>query len=487
MIDSFDKKIGKAAKWSSITEILAKIVAPISSMILARLLVPEVYGVVTSINMVISFSDLFTDAGFQKFLIQHKFSDETELNRTTNVAFWTNLGISLLIWCIIILFSTPIADLVGSPGKEFVLCVACISLPLTSFSSIQNARFKRDMDFKTLFGVRMIAIIVPFVVTIPLAYFTRNYWALVIGTIIINLSNAILLTIRSAWKPQLFFNIKVLKEMLDFSLWSMMESILAWLINWGDTFIVGKYLSTYYLGLYKTSMTTVNQIIGIVSAATVPVMLTALSRLQNDDEKFRKTYYSFNFVTGIFLLPMGVGMYVYRNVICSILLGQNWNEAANFMGIWGLVSSVAILYNSFNGNVLISKGKPKISVIIQILQIVAIVPAVYCSMQISFDCLAYSRALVRLVGMIIFICVVWKMYGLSLFKCIKQSCGIICATTIMGICGVVFTHLELNTVVEFVTIFICIIVYFGIAMMFPSIRKLIIPFINSVFNKIKKS
>lgn len=94
--------------------------------------------------------------------------------------------------------------------------------------------------------------------------------------------------------------------------------------------------------------------------------------------------------------------------MCMILLGSDWLEAADFMGIWGLISAIAILFNSYNGDVLIAKGRPKISVIIQIIQIVVIIPSVYLSMKVNFTCLSYTRALVRVVGMVLFVITVWK-------------------------------------------------------------------------------
>ena len=180
-----------ATRWSTITEIVAKLVSPITSMILARLLTPEAFGVIATINMVISFADMFTDAGFQKFLIQHQFKDEQELNQNTTVAFWTNLIISLIGWLIIAIFSENIAELVGNPGLGNVIVIAAVSLPLTSFSSIQMSRYKRNFDFKTLFYVRIVGVCVPIFVTVPLAFVTRSFWALVIGTIVGNLVNAI--------------------------------------------------------------------------------------------------------------------------------------------------------------------------------------------------------------------------------------------------------------------------------------------------------
>jgi PST family polysaccharide transporter len=150
MQEDLGKKIGNATKWSSITEISAKLVAPISSMVLARLLTPEAFGVVATINIIISFADMFTDAGFQKYLIQHRFKSEEDRFQSVTVAFWTNLFFSLLLWGIIAVFRDQIATLVGNPGLGNVIVIACVTLPMTSFSSIQMALFKRDFEFKII-------------------------------------------------------------------------------------------------------------------------------------------------------------------------------------------------------------------------------------------------------------------------------------------------------------------------------------------------
>lgn len=112
---AFNEKIQNATKWSSITEIIAKLISPITNMILARLLAPEIFGIVATVTMVFSFADMFTDAGFQKFIVQRKFEDDKELFKYANVAFWANLFVSVIFWIIIAIFSNQIADLVGCP------------------------------------------------------------------------------------------------------------------------------------------------------------------------------------------------------------------------------------------------------------------------------------------------------------------------------------------------------------------------------------
>lgn len=316
-------------------------------MVLARLLTPEAFGVVATINIIISFTDMFTDAGFQKYLIQHEFVSNDDREQSTTVAFWTNLGISLFLWGIIIIFREQISALVGSPGLGNTLAIACVVLPMTSFSSIQMALFKRDFDFKSLFYARIIGVCIPIFVTIPFAFWLRSYWALIIGTIVKNLSDAIVLTIRSKWKPHWYYSFEKLHEMFAFSMWTLFEQISIWLTSYIGTFIVGIYLTSYYVGLYKTAMTTVLQFTTLITSATTPVLFSALSRLNNDKDSFNEMFLRFQRMVGIFIIPMSIGMFLYRDFITRILLGSQWMEASMFVGLWGLTSSLGILLNNY--------------------------------------------------------------------------------------------------------------------------------------------
>ncbi len=168
--ENLNSKVVNATKWSVITEVAAKFVAPITTMVLARLLTPDAFGVLVTAQMVISFAEIFTDAGFQKYIVQHEFEDDDDKYKSTAVAFWSNLIMSLVIWLGISLFANHIAGFVGCEGNGIVIAISCVCIPLAAFSSIQMALFKREFDFKTLFWVRIVGIFVPFVVTIPLAF-----------------------------------------------------------------------------------------------------------------------------------------------------------------------------------------------------------------------------------------------------------------------------------------------------------------------------
>lgn len=472
-MSEFNTKIVTATKWSSITEIVAKLVTPITSIILARLLTPEAFGVVTTLTMVITFAEIFTDAGFQKYLIQHEFVDDTDRDQSTNVAFWSNLIMSLAIWAIIAVFADPLAAMVGNPGLGHVLIIACVSIPLAAFSSIQMALYKRDLDFKTLFKVRIAGICIPLLVTVPLAFYLRSYWALVIGTIVSNAANAILLTVYSKWKPRFYYSFLKLKEMFSFSAWSVVEAVSIWLTGYVDIFIIGVYLNEYYLGLYKTSMTVVGQIMGLITAATTPILFSSLSRLQTDEQAFQTLFFKFQKLVGLLVIPIGVGIFCYSDLITKILLGNQWLEASSFIGLWGLTSAITIVLSHYSSEVYRAKGRPRLSVLAQVLHIVVLLPAVLIAVKYGFETLSVTRALVRLELIFVNLIIMYIVVKISPWKMFKNISYSILATLIMAVVAFLIKDVYDAIWWQFVSVVICTLVYFIVIIVPSSNRQLL--------------
>ena len=473
MSNHLQKKIINATKWSTITEVMAKLVAPISTMVLARLLTPEAFGVVATLNMVIAFAEIFTDAGFQRYLIQHEFKDEYSKDESTNVAFWSNLMMSFVLWGTIAIFCEPLATLVGSPGLGNVLTVACISIPLAAFSSIQTALFKRSLDFKTLFWRRLAITLVPLCVTIPLAFWLRSYWALVVGTIVTNIVNVVLLTIKSNWRPRFYYSFILLKEMFSFCSWSIVDSVLVWATRYIDIFFIGRALDTYYLGLYKTSISTVGQFTSLITAAILPVIMPALSQLQNNLPELKVTLLRFQKYTAVILLPIGVGIYMFCDLITVVMLGNQWISAAPFIGLWGLMEVTTVIFARFCSIVYPSIGKPKVSVIVQALHLVVLFPAIIISGHYGFKALYVTRSWVRLEGVAVNLVVLYILIKQSSWQMFTNILPEIFSCIMMAIVAYILINLSNSIVWSFVWIFICVTVYFFFLSLFPKDKAIL--------------
>ena len=360
---------------------------------------------------------------------------------------------------IIIVFREQLASLVGNPGLGHVLVIACISLPLTSFSSIQRGLYQRELDFRTLFLVRIVGICIPIVVTIPAALVTRSYWALIIGTIVKNLSDAVIMTVRSKWKPKLYYRFTLLKEMFSFSCWTLVEQTTIWLSTYIGTFIVSTFLSSYHIGLYKTSMTTVNQFTTLITTSTAPVLFSSLSRLQDDMAEFQNMFLKFQRFIGSVSIPLCVGMFMYKSLVVDILLGKQWYESIDFVGWWSLSGAVVII-GQYCSEVYRAKGKPKLSTLAQVLFLVCSVPALYWGASRGYEQLCIAQTLSRLSIVAIHMVLMKIVMGFSIVKLINNILPCFSSSFVMFVVGMLLQRVSGSFIWSLVSILACICCYF---------------------------
>ena len=456
------EKSSSALKWSSLGEIIAKIITPISNLILARLLTPEAFGVVATVTMLISFADTLSDSGFQKFLIQNEFKNSKDYNKSIKVAFTSNLIFSVLLWILIIIFNEKLATLVGNPGLGSIFIISGISLMITSFVSIYSAVLKRSFDFKKLFYARIANAVVPLVITIPLALLKFSFWSIIIGNITGNLVSAIVLGIISKIKLSIYFDIDSFKEMLSFSFWSLIESIGTWLTSYIGTFIVGIYLNTYYLGLYKTTMTSINGIFAIITSATTAVLFSTLSRLQKNRNEYNKTYLEFINIVSIVIIPIGFGIFAYSDFVTKILLGEQWLEVIPFVGIYALMCSFTLVLGQYCSEYFRGIGKPKYNVLMNFLHLIVLIPVLIITSKKGFEYLTFWRSIVKVEQIAVYWFILLLFCELNPLKLLKSTWKSIVCSLLMLILAFGLRAISTNFLFELLSVVLCIAVYFVI-------------------------
>ena len=480
MDEVVDSKVSKATIWSIIGEFSRKLISPITSMLLARLLTPDDFGIVAAINIIISFADMFTDAGFQKYIVQHEFKDDEEYILSKNVAFSLNLIISLILWAILIVFKYPFSRLIGCEDYANVLIVAGFSLILTSFSSIQMATFRRSLYFKPIFLARVISAVIHLIVAVPTALITHSYWALIFGSISENLANAVILTIMSSWKPKLFFKYDTFKNMFSFSIWTLCEQITIWFSTHMSIFIVGRYLTSYYLGLFNNSITTVNQLTTLLSSTFAPVLFSVLSRLQDNQNEYLRMYMKYMRIIACFTVPLCVGIYAYKELIVSIMLGKQWGEATSFIGYLALSGSIKFV-GQYTSEIYRSLGKPKLSTLVQILYIVVSIPVLTYSAKQGFEEVCTAEVLLKFVIIVIhclMIVFVLKMPLIS-FTLNVMPCYI--SAGIMLISSNILRMISGSDLWQFISVGLSGLIYFAVLWIAKNYREEIIkPFKNKI-------
>lgn len=351
---------------------------------------------------------------------------------------------------------------------------------------IQNCIIKKRLDFKKLFYVRIPAALVPLLITLPLALLGLDYWSLVIGNIAGVAVRSVLLILMGGYKPKLYFSCFQLKYMLKFGILTMLDGLAVWATNWIDSLLIAGYMTEYQLGLYKNSVGIITTLFAIVTATLTPVMYSSLSQVQEDDKAFSDMFTGMQKILCMLLLPLGLGVFLYRDLATEIILGSKWNDATFIIGVTAISLALRTIFVSFNSDAYRAKGKFYIPLILQIIDLAILIPTCVVSTKIGFEALVYARAIVRLDLIIPGFILLYTVCKISPLKILKNLYPSMISSLVM--CGVALGLQQLSNtwIWSAVSIVLCAIVYFLILCLFKEDRKIICSFTSNAVKIFKK-
>ncbi|MDM1447994.1 oligosaccharide flippase family protein [Myroides odoratimimus] len=342
---SLVKEAVRASFWSSLTEVVLKLISPLVFLILTRILLPEDFGIVAIATNLLSFIYIIADLGLSKVIIQFK-GDNYECNKVYNVAFYTNLCIGLILFCFVFFGSDYIANLYNQHEASDVIKLMSLQIIFFSFSSVQNAIKRKQLEFKFLFYTRLVTVVIPACISIPFAFSGYGYWAIVYGSTSGALLASIVTWIFTDWKPSFFWCNKVFIKLLGKSVWSSLEQLLVWLPMFLDTFLISNYLSKTELGFFTTSKTLFTTVMGVSLAAIIPVLYSTLSKISvNDKVSYLNTLMIVQKLIFIIAAFCGVGVFMFRNEVESIFFTEKWHGINIIIGLMFLIMSFEYFFS----------------------------------------------------------------------------------------------------------------------------------------------
>lgn len=422
---------GKAVgslKWSALMEVVSRTAQPIVFVVLARLLTPNDFGVVATAMIAISFSQMFWDAGLSKALIQTREAPED----AAHVVFWTNVVLGLLIYLLLFTAAPAIALFFNSPASGPVLRVLGIQIVIASLTSVQQALFVRDLDFRGLFWIKLFTAFISGMFSIPLALYGYGVWALVAGTLAGQVLNLYLLWKRSTWRPQFSYDVVLARSLFSFGFWVLLESFGAWLITWGDNLIVGRFLGVHDLGVYRTGWLLVTIIFGLVLNPFLPVLYPTFSRLQDDLPALKNTFHRVNRVVSALALPMGTGLLLVGQEVVALLFGEKWHGLGFVLSVLGLTCSISWLI-SLNTELYRAMGRPDVNTRILWIYLLFFLPSLYFAARFGIEAFTFTRLALVLIGVPIQVYFCVRMLRVSPFYLWQEGKPMILSTIIMAV------------------------------------------------------
>lgn len=361
MSEDIKRKSLKGATWSFIESASTKLIQFVIGVIMARLLMPEDYGIVAIIFVFITISQVFIDGGFATTLIQDK--QKTERDYSTVYTF--NIILSIICY-LILFFSAPYISQFYDNDVTIYLRVQSLGIIIFSFSAIHKVRITVNVDFKAIAKVTVISVLVSGILGIILAYNGFGVWSLIGQYLISALMTSFLYIILQRWKPVCFFDILSFKRLFPFGIRLLAANIIDRIYSNLYPIIIGKICTPIQLGYYSRAeqfaSVPANTCVDVFSRVTFPIM----SKI-NDENQLVAVYRKYISLTSYFYFPLILILLILSKPLVLILLTDKWSSIIILMQI--LCCGFLLEHiSSINRNLIYVKGRAELALKLEIIK-----------------------------------------------------------------------------------------------------------------------
>lgn len=351
-------EIFKGALWTFLFRLIDRGLGLISTLVLARLLVPADFGLIAMATSVTAVIELVTAFGFELALIQH-----ADPKRVHYDSAWTlNLITAGVGAAVITALAWPAAAFYGEPRLVAVMLVLAGSMLLGGLENIGTVDFRRRMDFQGEFRFMSGRRLSGFIVTVTMAFVTGSYWALLAGTVISRFVGVVLSYLLQPYRPRL--SLGAARDLIRFSGWTLFSSVMIAGIQRSPHFAIGKLSGPQDLGLFVLAMDLGTMPTTELAAPVNRSAMAGYARLANDPPAFRNVFLDVGSMVALVALPAGVGLAVLAEPLIMLVLGAKWAGVVPLLQVLAF-SGVLVALGSNNGVACIASGKPHLNTWIQ--------------------------------------------------------------------------------------------------------------------------
>lgn len=330
-----DGVVASGARWLAVGQVLLQIVKLAVSVVLARLIAPDEFGLLALALVVSDFLErVLGDTGTSSALIQRRALSQ----QLVSSVFYFNLLIGV-VTCGVLAGSAPLlASVLGDGRAAPVLRGLGFTFVLLSLGLVQRAVLRRSLSFAALAKADVVNAIVQGVVSIVLAVQGAGVWALVVGLLAGKAASNVALWVASPWRPSWHFRWGDIREISRFSGNLSAFQFFSYFHEAGDKFIVGRFVSTTALGYYGFGYRLLLNPVKAVLSVSRGVLFPAFSRMQDRDAEIRRGYLRATAVVALVVFPAAVAVTVLAEPLVAVVLGRRWLPAVPVIRIFGPIA-----------------------------------------------------------------------------------------------------------------------------------------------------
>ena len=352
--------------WTLLGRVAVRGIGIVSTLILARLLVPADFGLIAMATAIVAALEVLGAFSFDVVLIQKQDADRTHYDTawTFNVAFGLATGLLLVG------LAGPASDFYKEPRLAYVLYGLALSRAIGAFANIGPVDFRKYLQFDKEFRFVLLRKLAGFAVTVPLAWLLKDYRALMAGIVAGELATVVLSYTMHPYRPSI--TLKARQELFRFSAWLMLTNLLNFLWHRSSDFIIAKLAGAQSLGLYSVAYDVSSLPTTEVTAAVSRAVYPGYAIMAKDSAVLRRGYLNVLGMTALIVLPLGAGVAAIAHLFVYVMLGTKWMDAVPLVQILSVSGSLSALQSNAS-YVLLALGRPRLLTALGALNVVVLV------------------------------------------------------------------------------------------------------------------
>lgn len=444
MADSIKKKYLSGVAWTLGQNILVRGASFVFTIILARILSPEDYGLIGMLSIFITISQVFISSGFGEALIQKEVCTEEDYS----TAFYFNIIVSLLAY-IILFFSAPYISAFYYEEKLCLLLrVLALNFIINSLTIVQSARMTKEMNFRSFSIINFLSTIISGIVGVILAYTGFGVWALVVQTIFSSFVLFVLFVFFNNWLPKLGFSMESFRHLWNYGSKLIVTGLISVIQLNLSSILIGRFYKSAQVGYYTRAQSFGELPSTILFSVFSSVTFPTFCKLQNDRDRLLKVYKRIIFNIVLITCPIILCLVLLSKPLILILLTDKWLPCVPLLQ-WLLLARMFLPIGATQTSLLRSIGRTDLYMKLYFVTAPLSLLSIIISISFGVRAMAMATFIAAVLSNFISSYIIGKLVGYGIKDQIKDwrriflSLSIMCIGVYLTIMIIPYTLLQL--------------------------------------------
>ena len=361
-------------KWITIATVISTLFQFLQVAVLARLLAPADFGIVSVSNLIIAFFQIFSNLGFSNSIIYKQESDRGVLS----TLYFLNLIVGAFIFVMIHLSAPYIISFYHEPKLERVLQLSSFYFLIVYFGQLYLFLLEKELQFRSVATIDIIGTVIGSGVTVALAYSGYQELSLIIGSLVIQTIKTVLQIAFGLkfFRPAFIFNLSNVKEHLRFGLYNLGDGLLGFIQSNSDNIFIGGMLGVkllgYYTIAYQLAIFPITKLNPIILQVAYPI----LAKMKDSVSDLKKSYLKILDFISYCNMPLLAGLFITADSVVPLIYGPGWEQTIELIRIFVFVGIFTCLSHPLF-TLAFTKGKPNLLFYLNLATLLVKIPLVY--------------------------------------------------------------------------------------------------------------